>query len=152
MPLIRWQPMRELDLLHRQMDRLFEGLADRDFPIPAVNGEMKWMPAIELQETDTEIVLKAAIPGIEAKDLDVQVSPEAVMLKGEHQQESKTEEKGYYRSEFNYGQFARTVPLPSTVKHDQVKSTFKDGVLTLTLPKAETAKPKVMKVDLTQQA
>jgi len=151
MSLIRWQPMRELDLLHRQMDRLFEGLADRDFPMLSLNGETKWMPAIELQETDNEVILNAQIPGIEAKDLDVQVSPEAVMLKGEHQKETKTEKKGYYRSELHYGQFARTVPLPTLVKHEQVKSTIKDGVLTLTLAKAEEAKPKVTKVDLTQQ-
>ncbi|MGG6288211.1 Hsp20/alpha crystallin family protein [Leptolyngbya sp. AN03gr2] len=81
MSLIRWQPMRELDLLHQQMDRLFEGLAERDFPMLSMNGELKWMPAIGLQETDHEVILKAQIPGIEAKDLDVQVSPEAVMLK-----------------------------------------------------------------------
>lgn len=151
MSLIRWQPMRELELLRQQMDQLFEGLTERDFPMLSMNGETKWMPAIEVKETDTEVILKAEIPGIEAKDLDVQVSPEAVMLRGEHQQESKTAEKGYFRSEFHYGQFARAVPLPTTVQHEQVKSSFKDGVLTLTLPKAEEERRKVVKVDLTQQ-
>jgi HSP20 family protein len=151
MSLIRWQPMRELDILRRQMDQLFEGLTERDFPMLAMNGETKWMPAIEMKETETEVILKAEIPGIEAKDLDVQVSPEAVMLKGEHKEETKTEEKGYYRSEFHYGQFARTVTLPATVQHEQVKSTFKDGVLMLTMPKAEETRRKVVKVDLTQQ-
>jgi HSP20 family protein len=151
MSLIRWQPIRELDILRRQMDQLFEGLAERDFPMLSMNGETKWIPAIEVKETDTEVILKAEIPGIDAKDLDVQVSPDAVMLKGEHQQETKTEEKGYFHSEFHYGQFARMVTLPTTVKHEHVKSSFKDGVLILTLPKSEEARRKVMKVDLTQQ-
>lgn len=151
MSLIRWQPIRELDLLRRQMDQLFEGLTDRDFPMLSMNGETKWMPAVEVKETDTAVIVKAQIPGIDAKDLDVQVSPDHVMLRGEHQEETKTEEKGYYRSEFHYGQFARTVALPTTVQHEHVQSSFKDGVLTLTLPKAEDAQRKVTKVDLTQQ-
>jgi HSP20 family protein len=150
MSLIRWQPMQELDILRRQMDQLFEGLTEHDFPMLSGNGS-KWIPAIELQETDTEVILKAQIPGIEAKDLDVEVSPDAVMLKGEHRQETKTEEKGLFRSEFRYGQFARTVPLPKAVQHEQVKSSFKDGVLTLTMPKAVEVQPKIVKVDLTQQ-
>ncbi len=151
MSLIRWQPMQELDVLRRQMDQLFEGLTTRDFPMLAMNGETKWLPAIEIQETETEVILKAQVPGIAAKDLEVQVTPDTVMLKGEHQQSTKTEEKGFSRSEFQYGQFARTVPLPAVVQHEQVKSNFKDGVLTLTLPKAAEAQPKVVKVDLTQQ-
>ncbi len=151
MSLIRWQPMHELDVLRRQMDQLFEGLTAHDFPLLSINGETKWMPAIELKETDTEVILKAQIPGIDAKDLDVQVTPDTVMLKGEHQEESKTEEKGFCRSEFHYGQFARTVSLPTAVQHEQVKSSFKDGVLTLTLPKVAEAQRKVVKVDLTQQ-
>jgi HSP20 family protein len=151
MSLIRWQPMQELDVLRRQMDQLFEGLTARDFPALSMNGETKWMPAIEIQETDTEVILKAQIPGIAAKDLDVHVSPDTVMLKGEYQQETKTEEKGFSRSEFHYGHFARTVPLPALVQHEQVKSSFKDGVLTLTLPKETEVPRKVVKVDLTQQ-
>ena len=150
MSLIRWQPMQELDVLRRQMDQLFEGLTVRDFPALSMNGETKWMPAIEIQETDTEVILKAQIPGIAAKDLDVQVSPDTVMLKGEYQR-TKTEEKGFSRSEIHYGHFARTVSLPALVQHEQVKSSFKNGVLTLTLPKETEVPRKVVKVDLTQQ-
>jgi HSP20 family protein len=151
MSLIRWQPIRELDLLRRQMDQLFEGLTERDFPMLSMNGETKWMPAVEVKETETEVILKAQIPGIDAKDLDVQVSPDRVLMRGEHQQETKTEEKGYYRSEFHYGQFARTIALPAAVQHEKVQSSFKDGVLTLTLPKAEDVQRRITKVDLTQQ-
>jgi HSP20 family protein len=83
--------------------------------------------------------------------LDVRVSENAVSISGEHSEEKRTEEKGYFRSELQYGQFQRVVPLPIAVKHDQVKSEFKDGVLTLTLPKAESSPSNVTKVDLTLQ-
>jgi HSP20 family protein len=68
MSLIRWQPIQELDILRRQMDQLFEGLTEHDFPMLSINGGNKWIPAIEMQETDTEVILKAQIPGVEAKD------------------------------------------------------------------------------------
>lgn len=153
MSLIRWQPLQELDALRHQMNHLFDELmhSDRELgQFPTLENAM-WAPAIELKETDTELVVKAVIPGVEAKDLDVQVSENAVSIMGEHQEEKRTEEKGYFRSELQYGQFQRVVPLPVSVKHDQVQSEFKDGVLTLTLPKAESSPPKVTKVDLTIQ-
>jgi HSP20 family protein len=153
MSLIRWQPLKELDTLRHQMNHLFDELmhSDREFePFPKLENAI-WAPAIELKETDAELVVKAVIPGVEAKELDVQVSETAVSITGEHREEKRTEEKGYFRSELQYGQFQRVVPLPVSVKHDQVQSEFKDGVLTLTLPKAESSPPKVTKVDLTMQ-
>ena len=161
MSLIRWQPLKELDTLRHQMNHLFDELTHsddlrligdhREFgQFPKLENAM-WAPAIELKETDTELVVKAVIPGIEAKELDVQVSENAVSITGEHREEKRTEEKGYFRSELQYGQFQRVVPLPVSVKHDQVQSEFKDGVLTLTLPKAESSPSKVTKVDLTMQ-
>jgi HSP20 family protein len=153
MSLIRWQPLKELDTLRHQMNRLFDELihSDREFgQFPKLETAM-WAPAIELKETDTELVVKAMIPGVEAKDLDVQVSENAVSIAGEHQEEKQTEAKGYFRSELRYGQFQRIVPLPVSVKHDQVQSEFKDGVLMLTLPKAESSPQKVIKIDLTMQ-
>lgn len=139
MALVRWRPMQELDVLRRQMDRLFDEFlrGDRESLSLFGNGRGEWEPAIELKETDQEILLKAEIPGVESKDLDIEVSEDAVSIAGEHREESKTEEKGMLRSEFHYGRFQRVIPLPTTVQHEGVKSTFKDGVLTLTLPKAE---------------
>jgi HSP20 family protein len=150
MSLIRWQPLKELETLRHQMDRLFDELvhSDREFGQFPKLENVVWTPAIELKETDTELILKAVVPGIEAKDLDVQVSENAVSITGEHREEKRTEEQGYFRSELQYGQFQRIVPLPVAVKHDHVQSEFKDGVLTLTLPKAESSPPKVTKVDL----
>lgn len=150
MSLIRWQPLKELDTLRRQMNHLFDELlhGDREFSSFPKLENMLWAPAIELKETDKALILKATVPGIEAKELDVQVSETAVLITGEHREESRTEEKGYFHSELQYGQFHRTVPLPVCVKHDQVQAEFKNGVLTLTLPKAELAHQSVTKVDL----
>jgi HSP20 family protein len=150
MSLIRWQPLKELDILRHQMNHLFDQLMPGEREIgqfPKLENAM-WAPAIELQETDTAVIVKAVIPGIEAKELDVQVSENTVSITGEHREEKRTQEKGYFHSELQYGRFQRIVPLPVGVKHDQVQAEFKDGVLMLTLPKAESSPSKVTKVDL----
>jgi HSP20 family protein len=159
MSLIRWQPLKEMDSLRNQMNRLFDELMHgddlqldtdrREFDLFPKLENPTWAPSIELKEADKEFVLKAAIPGIDAKDLDVQVSDHVVSISGEHRAEKRTEEKGYFRSELQYGQFQRRIPLPVSVKHDQVQAEFKAGVLTLTLPKAESTRQTVTKVDLT---
>lgn len=151
MSLNRWQPLKELNTLRHQMNHLFDELthSDRELAEFPKLENVLWAPAIELKETETDLILKAVVPGIEAKDLDVHVSENAVSIAGEHRQEKHTEKKGYFRSELRYGQFQRTVPLPVSIKHDQVQSEFKDGVLTLTLPKAEPTRQSVTKIDLT---
>lgn len=153
MSLVHWQPLRELDTLRQQMNRLFDEWmhGDRDFPLFPKELKGNWEPAVELKETDTDIILKAAIPGVEAKDLDIQVSQDVVSLAGEHKEEKSSEEGGYLRSELSYGRFQRIVPLPVSVKNDRVQSEFKNGVLTLTLPKVDSASRHVVKVDLTTQ-
>lgn len=153
MSLIRWQPMKELDNLRQQMNRLFDELihSDRHQNLFPTMPDVTWMPTIELQQTDTDIIVKAQVPGVDAKDIDVQVTSDAVLIAGEHKEEKRTEDKGIFRSEFQYGQFSRVVPLPADVKYEQVKSEFKDGVVTLTLPLAETNRRNVVKVDLTQE-
>lgn len=144
MTLTRWNPWQEMETVRRQMDQLFSELT----PAP----EAAWTPAIELSTNETELILRAQLPGIDAKDLDVQVGQEAVAISGEHKFENKTEEKGYFRSEFRYGKFRRVIPLPAEVQNDQVKADFKDGILTLTLPRVQAVKPAVVKVSLTQAA
>ncbi|WP_088243925.1 Hsp20/alpha crystallin family protein, partial [Calothrix rhizosoleniae] len=137
MSLISWQP---LDILRQQMNHLFDEWIHGE---PGENlfpkMSLAWEPAIELQETDTGIILKAEIPGVEVKDIDVEVSAYAVSISGEHKQEKRAGEKGWYRSEFHYGKFQRIVPLPTQVKKEEVKAEWENGVLTLTLPKMETA-------------
>jgi len=97
-----------------------------------------------------DIVLRAELPGIDAKDLDVQVSQKAVSLSGEYKTETNTEDKEHqiYRSEFRYGSFHRVILLPVAVENDKVKADFKNGILTLTMPRVEAERPKVVKVNV----
>jgi HSP20 family protein len=148
MTLIRWQPWQEVDTLRHQLDQLFDELS----PVTRGNGfrpnVANWVPAIELKTAETAVILRAELPGIEAKDLDIQVSREAVSISGEYPAETHTEDYQMIRSEFRRGSFKRVVPLPNAVQNDQVKAEFKDGILTLTLPKVEADLPKLVKVNL----
>jgi HSP20 family protein len=145
MTLIRWQPFQEMATLQGQLNRIFDDMNRFQDAQP-----MTWKPAIELQNTDESLILKAEIPGIEGKDLDVRVTREAVAISGEHRYEKKAEEKGIFRSEFRYGKFSRVIPLPVAVQNDQVKADFTNGILTLTLPKVEAAKNRVVKLNLAE--
>ena len=144
MAIVRWAPFRELDTLRKEMDQLFDSFA-------LDNGRSSWAtyaPAVELHETPEAVQLKAEIPGLEVKDLDIQVTAEAVSISGERKSETRTEEKGVVRSEFRYGKFSRVIPLPARVQNDKVEAEYKDGILHLNLPKVEAEKNKVVKVNL----
>jgi HSP20 family protein len=145
MAMIRWQPFQEMETIRRQMEQMFDEINgwDREY-------QVTWKPAIELQDTDENVILRAEIPGIDGKDLDVRVTREAVAISGEHRYEKNAEENGLFRSEFRYGKFQRVIPLPAPVRNDQVKADFTSGILTLTLPKAETAR--VVKVNISEPA
>ncbi len=147
MALIRWEPFREVNTLQREMNRMFDSLATANRG-ESENLGISFIPAAEMQETDDAVHLRLEVPGLEAKDLDVQVTAEAVALTGERKSETKTEEKGVTRSEFRYGKFQRVIPLPTRIQNDKVQAEYKNGVLTLTLPKAEEEKNKVVKVNI----
>ncbi len=143
MAIIRWQPFQEIDALHRQMDRIFdEMLTVKRQP------EIAWKPAVELQDTDDNLILRAQIPGMEAKDLDIRVTREAVAITGEHRYENKAENSGNIRSEFRYGKFHRVISLPTAIQNDKVQAEYKNGILTLTLPKVTEARRQVVKINL----
>jgi HSP20 family protein len=142
--------IKEFNNLRQQIDRLFEDFT-RKQPQLAIFSSMvdpPWMPAIELQETETKLVLKAQLPGIEPSELDIQVSENAVFLSGEHQERHKTGEKGLFRSEFHYGQFKRVIPLPTSIHREQVTAEMASGLLTLTMPKASPTLPNLVKISL----
>ncbi|MBD2182125.1 Hsp20/alpha crystallin family protein [Planktothrix sp. FACHB-1355] len=143
MRIVRLQPFQEMETLRRQMDRMFDELAQ-------YNGETSqgWVPAIELHDEENHLTLRAEIPGVEGKDLDIHVTREAVSLAGERRYEKQAEHKGFYHSEFRYGKFQRTVQLPVLIQNDKVQAEFKNGILTLTLPKAEELQRKVVKVNV----
>lgn len=145
MALIRLEPFREIDTLQRQMNSLFDSLMTTT---GTENVGVSFMPAAEMQETADAIHLRLEVPGLEAKDIDVQVTAEAVSISGERKSETKTEEKGVTRSEFRYGKFQRVLPLPTRIQNDKVQAEYKNGVLTLALPKAEAEKNKVVKVNI----
>ncbi|NEO31754.1 MAG: Hsp20/alpha crystallin family protein [Symploca sp. SIO3C6] len=145
MALVRWEPFREIDSLQREMNRLFDNLTPT-YPTREASGT--FMPPVEMEEDAEAIHLKLEIPGIDSKDLDVQVTREAVSICGERKSETKTQENGVTRSEFRYGKFKRVIPLPSAVVNSQVQAKYKDGVLNLTLPKAEEEKTKIVKVKI----
>ncbi|MEG3848742.1 Hsp20/alpha crystallin family protein [Microcoleus sp. herbarium19] len=145
MTLIRWEPLREMDTLQREMNRLFDSLTPAT---DRTSNGVAFVPAAEMEETPDAIHLKLEIPGLEAKDLDVQVTAEAVAVSGERRSETKTEEKGMTRSEFRYGSFRRVIPLPARIQNDSVQAEYKNGVLDLNLPKAEAEKNRVVKVQI----
>ncbi len=147
MALVRWEPFREIDSLQKEMNRLFDsfspsGLSNGDF------NKLSFVPAAEMNETEEAIDLKLEIPGLEAKDLDVEVQADSVSIKGERKSEEKTEENGTTRTEFRYGKFHRVIPLPSRVQNNNVTADYKDGILHLNLPKAEEERNKVVKVNI----
>ncbi len=139
----RWKPLRQMESLRDEMDRLFEQL------MPVGDGEgFMFAPSAEMKETPEEIHLKLEIPGLEAKDLDIEVTEQSVSISGERKSETKTEEQGMVRSEFRYGKFQRIIPLPARIKNDVVNAEYQNGILTLTLPKAEEEKHKTVKVSV----
>ncbi|MEH1942737.1 MAG: Hsp20/alpha crystallin family protein [Nostoc sp.] len=149
MTLVRWNPWREIDTLQHQINSLFE---DTRVPSVLLDRGLSKVPAAEIQETEDAVHLKLELPGLEAKDLDVQVTENAVYVSGERKSETKTEEKGITRSEFHYGKFQRVIPLSTRIQNTKVTADYKDGILNLTLPKTEQEKNKVVKVNLEQPA
>jgi HSP20 family protein len=153
MSLMHWEPLKELNALRQQMNHLFDEMMhpEQTHSIFPRLEKLTWHPAIEVKEADKDIIVKIQVPGIDTKDLDIQVSENTVAIAGEYQEEKTTDSKGFYRSEFSYGKFQRIVPLPVNVKHEEVNAEVKDGVVTLTLPKSEISRRDVVKVDLTTQ-
>ena len=146
MALVRYNPWQEISHLQRQLNHLFD-----DALIPENWGEfgnLSKVPAAELTETDEALNLKLEVPGMEAKDLDIEVTVDHVSITGERKSESRSEEQGRTRSEFRYGKFSRVIPLPTKIQNTNVTAEYKDGILNLTLPKAEEEKNKVVKVNL----
>jgi HSP20 family protein len=106
------------------------------------------LPAAEIEETPEAIQVKLELPGMEAKDLDVEVTAKTISITGERKSENKVEKNGNVRSEFRYGRFERVLSLPAQVENEQAKAEYKDGILRLTLPKAKEQKPEATKVHL----
>ncbi len=150
MSLVRYNPWHEMSSLQRQLNHLFDDAFTSEKLSEWSN--LSKVPAAELTETDDALHLKLEVPGMEAKDLDIQVMADRVAISGERKSETKSEENGRTRSEFRYGKFSRVIPLPARIQNNLVTADYKDGILNLTLPKSEAEKNKVVKVNLLKDA
>ncbi len=143
--LIRWQPFDDLVPLRDVMDHLFEDSFVRPrwgwvAPMRAAN------LAIDMYETNDQVVVKAALPGIKPEEIEITITGNTLTISGESKEESQVNEKDYIRKEQRYGSFTRSVTLPNGLKADKADATFENGVLTLQVPKSEQVKPKTIKI------
>lgn len=147
MALMRWEPtFKSLTELKNEMDRIFESFFGER--LPTFKEEFSFSPAIEVSETDNEIIVKAAVPGVDKKDLNISILDNNLIIKGEVKREKEEKKKNYYKQEIAYGSFSRTIPLPAEVKVDEIKANMKNGVVTITIPKSEKAKAKEITVEV----
>ena len=149
MAIVRWEPFRDLLTTQKEFDRLFKEA------FSPMHGETEvstrsWAPPVDIYETEDAIVLKAELPGMDPKDVEVRVEDNTLYLKGERNFEKDVKEQNYHRVERSYGTFTRTFSLPNSVDADKVAANYKDGVLTLTMPKKEEAKPKTIKIEVSK--
>lgn len=137
----RWEPLGELVSLRNAMDRLMEEGFARPLELMGVTS----VP-IDMYQTDKDVVVKASLPGVKPEEIDISVVGDSLTIKGERQAEEKVEREDYFYQERRYGSFSRTIALPVSVQADKADAKFENGVLTLTLPKAEAAKARKIQV------
>jgi HSP20 family protein len=145
MALIRWEPVRELGTIQNEMNRLFTSFFDT--PTTA-NGTTfrRWIPAMDLVETDGAFVLKADLPGLSESDVNIEVEENVLTISGERKSEHQDRKAGYYRVERSYGSFRRSLTLPEGVEAEAVKATFANGVLEVTVPKPVQQAPRKVQI------
>ena len=140
MSLIRWDPFREFNALPGR----FGGFFGKGWEAPL--STTAWNPSVDILENDNEVVVQAELPGMNAKDIEVRLENNVLMLKGERNFEKETKEENYHRVEREYGTFSRSFALPSAVNEDKVTAEYKDGILKIVMPKKEETKPKPIKI------
>jgi HSP20 family protein len=143
MALVRWEPVRELNSLQTEMNRLFNTFFDT--PTTGGNGGggvRRWVPSMDLVETDEHFVLRADLPGLTEADVSIELEDNVLTVAGERKAEREDKEEGFYRMERSFGQFRRSLTLPEGVDADQIAATFDKGVLEVRIPKPEERKPR----------
>jgi HSP20 family protein len=143
--LMAWKPFREVSRLRREMDRLWDDFfgPGRRALQPLVE---EWVPAMDLSETADKVVVKAEVPGMEPKDIDISLSGDLLTIRGEKKSEREEKKENYHLVERSYGSFSRSVRLPAAVNADKIEARYEKGVLTITCPKKEKVKPKAIEV------
>ena len=149
MNLIRWEPFTDMVNLRQAMDNLFE---DRFFQHyhPAYIFSDSATPTIDMYETDSEIVVKAALPGVEPEETNIDITGNILTIKGDTKVEQEIKEENYIHREYRHGSFNRSLALPSGLSTEKAEANMENGILTLSIPKAEEVKPKVIKVKTNQ--
>ncbi len=143
--LTRWEPFRGAASLQDQVNRLFGDVFERAGEESSLTA---WAPSVDIYETEHELVVKADLPEVDPKDLDIRVENNILTIRGERKFEKKVNEENYLRVERSYGSFARSFTLANTVNSEAIKADYQNGVLTLSIPKKEEAKPKQIKVNV----
>jgi HSP20 family protein len=147
MALIRWEPVRELNTLHNEMNRLFNTLFDA--PVPNGNASVRrWIPAMDLVETDENFVLRADLPGVSESDVNIELEDNVLTVSGERKSEHEERKEGYYRVERAAGSFSRSLTLPEGVSPEAIKANFDKGVLEIRIPKPEERKPRKVAISV----
>jgi len=141
--LVRWTPFRDLMNIQDEMNRLFEDFFRR--PAQAGAGGV-WAPVMDVSESDDKITVKMDLPGVSKDDVNISIVGNSLQVKGEKKQEKEVKEENYHRIERTYGSFYRSVELPTRVVAENIIAKFKDGVLTIELPKAEEVKPHAIEI------
>jgi len=144
MNFVRWSPFTEMSLLQNQMNRLFDTTL-QGWPGDS-NGTTQWTPAADIYESENELVVNLDLPGVDPKMVDIQVQNNVLTIRGERQFEDKQNKDNFHRVERSYGPFGRSFTLSTAVDADKIRASYKSGVLSISLPKAEAAKPKRIQI------
>ena len=145
MAIARWDPFRDLNMLQDRMNRLFDD-AGRPWRTDEPAATTSWSPSVDIFETEGEIVVKAELPGMDRKDIQLNLENNVLSLRGERKFQKETKDDNYHRIERSYGVFSRAFSIPATVDEERIRADYKDGVLKIVLPKKDQAKPKQIKI------
>jgi HSP20 family protein len=149
--LVRWEPFRELAALQNDMGRLMSTFLGQG-QVNGENGERSWMPAVDVWETDNELVYAFDIPGISEDEISVEYDDGALTISGKRERTEQSESDRFYRYERRFGSFSRTVGLPQGVEEDAIRADFRNGVLEIHVPKPEAPKPRRIQIGSGEQA
>src|SRR5262245_41558287 len=152
MAIVRFRPfgqavdsLRDFGDMQAEVNRIFDSFLGRPAQVTGV--ERAWAPAVDMYETKDALMVVAELPGLEEKDIHLSIISDALSLRGERKTNLEVKQDSYYRGERWYGKFERSIPLPMPVQADKVTAKYRDGVLTVTLPKVEEIRPKEIKID-----
>jgi HSP20 family protein len=146
MTLTKWDPFKDLLSLQDRMNRLFDESVRNVKPGDEALSSAIWSPAVDIYETDDEVVVKAELPEVNQKDIDIQIENNTLTLRGERKLNKETKKENFHRIERAYGTFSRSFTLPGTIDQEKISADYKDGILKISMPKREETRPKQIKV------